>query len=416
MISTRAAELDARDELAPFRDEFVIDDPNLIYLDGNSLGRLPLRAASLLMQAAKVQWGSRLVRGWGESWIHKPSQLGDKIAHLIGAEPGEVLVADSTSVNLYKLVAAALELQSSRTKIVTDELNFPSDLYVLQGLVRTLGGKHQIDRVGSPDGLLPGDISAHLDSNTALLTLSHTAFKSGHVHDMACLTEAAHEVGALVLWDFSHSVGAMPLDVKSANVDLAIGCTYKYLNGGPGSPAFLYVRRGLHEQLTSPICGWFGQRQPFDLDLDYTPAEGINRFMAGTPPMLSMLAIEAGIDLLLEAGMDRIRAKSIAQTEFLIELWEEHLARHGVSLNSPRDASIRGSHVSLGHAEALRIDQALIEKMDVIPDFRYPDNIRLGVAPLYTTFAEIEEAILRFKRVLEEGIHLKYSSEKPAVT
>ncbi len=416
MTTADALALDAQDVLAPFRAEFAIDDPSLIYLDGNSLGRMPLRAASLLMQAAEAQWGSRLVRAWGEEWIHKPRQLGDKIAKLIGAEPGEVLVADSTSVNFYKLVATALEAKPGRTKIVTDDLNFPSDLYILQGLVRTLGGKHEISRVASPDGLTPGDIASQLDSTAALLTLSHTAFKSGYVHDMAELTAAAHAAGAFVLWDLSHSVGAMPLDVKAANADFAVGCTYKYLNGGPGAPAFLYVRKNLQEKLTSPICGWFGQDQPFDLALDYRSAPGINRFMAGTPPMLSMIAIEAGVDLLLEAGMDRIRAKSVAQTGFLISLWETHLAPLGVTLNSPRDASLRGSHVSLGHAEALRIDQALIEEMNVIPDFRYPDNIRFGVAPLYTSFVEIEEAVMRFRRVLDEGIHLKYSVEKPTVT
>ncbi len=416
MTTMDAAQLDSQDVLAPFRAEFAIDDPDMIYLDGNSLGRMPLRAASMLMQAAEHQWGSRMVRAWGESWIHVPRRLGDKIARLIGAEPGEVLVTDSTSVNFFKLVSAALEARVGRSKIVTEDLNFPSDLYLLQGIVRMLGDRHKIARVTSPDGLMPGDVLRELDGDTALLTLSHTAFKSGYFHDLAGLTKAAHKEGALTLWDFSHSVGALPLDVKAANIDLAVGCTYKYLNGGPGAPAFLYVRKDLQESLFSPIWGWFGQSQQFDFKLEYSPAQGIQRFMAGTPSMLSMIPIEAGVDLIMEAGMDRVRAKSVAQTEFLIALWERHLKPLGVTLNSPRDSSVRGSHVSLGHADALRIDQALIEEMNVIPDFRYPDNIRFGVSPLYTSFAEIEEGVMRFKRVLDEGIHMKYSSERPTVT
>lgn len=416
MTKLDAARLDADDELAPFRDEFVVHDPDLIYLDGNSLGRLPKRSVPLLHEAAERQWGDRLVRGWGDGWIHLPSRIGEKIGRVIGADSDEVLVADSTSVNFFKLVGAAFEIRPGRSAIVTDDLNFPSDLYLLQGLVRLLGGSHRIERVDSPDGLLPGDIAARLNSDSALLTLSHTTFKSGYTYDMAVLTEAAHKAGALVLWDLSHSVGAFPVNLKDSGADFAVGCTYKYLNGGPGSPAFLYVRRDLQERLRSPICGWFGQDRPFDLDLTYAPAPGLRRFMAGTPPVLSMVPIEAGVDLLLEAGMDRIRAKSVALSEFLIALWERHLEPLGVVLNTPRDPALRGSHVSLGHPEGLRIDQALIEEMNVVPDFRDPDNIRLGLAPLYTSFAEVDEAIRRMKHVIENKIYLKYPSAKPAVT
>jgi kynureninase len=236
------------------------------------------------------------------------------------------------------------------------------------------------------------------------------------VHDLAAITAAAHETGALALWDLSHSVGALPVDLNGAGADLAVGCTYKYLNGGPGAPAFLYVRRDLQEQLLNPIWGWFGQRGQFDMALKYEPAPGLTRFLVGTPPMLSLAAIEPAVDLMLEAGIERLRAKSVAQTEFLIALWAAELKPLGVTLNSPRQAARRGSHVSLGHPEALRIDRALIEEMNVIPDFRYPDNLRLGVAPLYTRFVDIYEGLARLKQVLVERRYEKYPAQRPEVT
>ena len=336
----------------------------------------------------------------------------------MGAGPGEVVVGDSTSVNFFKLVMAALVARPGRPAIVTDDLNFPSDLYVLQGAVALAGPGRRLVRVPSPDGLgVPLEaLAAAITPETALVTLSHTTFKSGSVYDMAAVTALAHRAGALVLWDLSHSVGALPVDLEAAGADLAVGCTYKYLNGGPGAPAFLYVRRALQEALSSPIWGWFGQRGQFDFALDYTPAPGVGRFLAGTPPMLSLAAIEPAVDLLLEAGIERLRTKSVAQTEYLIALWEAWLAPLGVTLNSPRDPARRGSHVSLGHPEGLRIDRALIEEMNVIPDFRYPDNIRLGVAPLYTTFAEINTGLTRLRRVLRERLYEKYPSERPDVT
>lgn len=413
---TKGQALDSGDPLKAFRDRFLIEEPDLIYLDGNSLGRTPITAVERLSRAVKTEWSERLVRGWGEGWIEAPRRLGDKIGQLIGAKPGETLLCDSTSVNFFKLVVGALKARPGRTKIVTDNLNFPSDIYLLQGVIEMLGDSHRLEIVPSLDGLHGARFDGVLDEDTALVTLSHTAFKSGFVYDMAAVTSAAHQSGALTLWDLSHSVGAVPLDLRHTRADLAVGCTYKYLNGGPGSPAFLYVRDDLQEELKSPIWGWFGQQDPFAFDLQYQPAPGIGRFQAGTPPILSMLTVESGVDLLLEAGMDPIRAKSVLQTDFVIELWREHLEPRGVTLNSPLNSDLRGSHVSLGHSDGMRVDRALIEDMNVIPDFRSPDNIRLGVCPLYTTFEEIERAIERFARVLQDGVHLKYPLEPPAVT
>jgi len=425
-----ALSLDLQDPLASFRAEFVIDDPHLIYLDGNSLGRMPKRAAARVAEVVEHEWGQRLIRGWGEGWFTAPQRIGAKIAQLIGAQPDEVIVADSTSVNFFKLVMAALGARVGRPLVVTDELNFPSDLYLLQGALRLVGADkpagadkgvradRRLVRVPSADGLtVPfSALQAAITPETALVTLTHTTFKSGFIYDMPAVTELAHRAGALMLWDLSHSVGAMPLALNAAGVDLAVGCTYKYLNGGPGAPAFLFVRRELQEELLSPIWGWFGQKGQFDFTLDYTPGPGLQRFLAGTPPMLSTAAVEPGLDLLLEAGLDRLRAKSVQQTEYLIALWEALLAPLGVTLNSPRDSAQRGSHVSLGHPEGLRIDRALIEDMAVIPDFRYPDNIRLGIAPLYTSFVDIYEGITRLRRVLVERLYEKYPAERPDVT
>jgi kynureninase len=413
-----AHELDKHDDLARFRDEFVIDDPDLVYLDGNSLGRLLRRSIDRMQQVITGEWGGRLIRGWNEGWFTAPQRVGAKIAQLIGADADEVIVCDSTSVNFFKLVVAALRFQSDRKKVVTDNMNFPSDVYILEGAVDLLGDNRKLDMIPAADGmtLMPEMVDASIDHTTALVTLTHTAFKSGFVYDMAAITKIAHRPGALMLWDLSHSVGAMPIDLHAANVDLAVGCTYKYLNGGPGSPAFLFVRRDLQEKLINPIWGWFGQQGQFDFGLHYQPAAGLNRFLTGTPSMLSLAAVEPAIDLILEAGIDRLRAKSIKQTEYLIGLYDELLRPIGFSLNSPRDQNRRGSHVSIGHAEALRIDRALIEDLNVIPDFRAPDNIRLGIAPLYTSFADIHEGVLRIRRAVEEKLFEKYELERPEVT
>jgi len=413
-----ARQLDADDELAGFRQAFVVADPDLIYVDGNSLGRLTHRTAARMREAVEVEWGDGLIQGWNLGWFEAPARVGDKIARLIGAGPGQVLVADSTSVNLFKLVMAALALRPGRERIVSDVLNFPSDLYVLQGCIRLLGNRHHLHLAPSSDGVvadLPALLEA-IDERTALVTLSHVTFKSGYLYDAVEVTERAHQAGALVLWDLSHSVGAVPIELDRWGVDLAVGCTYKYLNGGPGSPAFLYVRQDLQEQALSPIWGWLGQRAPFAFDLEYVPAPGVTRFWVGTPPILSLLAMEAALEPLLEAGMERIRAKSVQLTSYVVDLVDGVLAPLGFSLGSPREAARRGSHVSIRHAEGYRINRALIQEMAVLPDFREPDNIRLGLAPLYTSFAEVWEAVERIRRVVEEGRYLRYPAERQVVT
>ncbi len=413
-----ARELDRQDELAGFREAFVIDNPELIYLDGNSLGRLPKRTVERLRVVVEQEWGGRLVRGWNDGWFESPQRVGAKIAKLIGAEPDEVIVCDSTSVNLFKLVLATLQTHPDRRQVVSDELNFPSDLYVLQSVLRLVGPEYRLDLVRSADGMsISTDaVRSTVTSGTALVALSHVTFKSGFLYNMAAVTDLVHNAGSLVLWDLCHSIGVVPIDLKAAWVDLAVGCTYKYLNGGPGSPAFIYVRRNLQDQLTNPIWGWFGRRSQFEFGLDYEAAPGVRRFQTGTPPILSLAAVEPGLDLLLEAGVNRVRAKSLRQTEYLIDLWEQLLAPLGVTLNSPRNPAQRGSHVSLGHTEGLRVARLLIEEMQVIPDFRYPDNIRFGISPLYTSFVEIREALVRFQRVLAERIYEKYPLDHPAVT
>jgi kynureninase len=413
-----ADELDAQDPLAHFRQRFVVEDPDLIYLDGNSLGRLPNATAALADDLVRRQWGARLIRGWNEGWFTAPERVGAKIARLIGAAADEVIIADSTSVNLFKLAVAALRAQPGRRRVVTDDLNFPSDLYVLQGAIDLLGAGHRLEIVPAPDGIHgPVDaLRAALDEQAALLTLSHTVFKSGYVYDMAELTAAAHDAGALTLWDLSHSVGAVPVDLNGAGADLAIGCTYKYLNGGPGAPAFIYIRRDLQERLSNPITGWMGQQNLFGFELAYRPAAGLRRWITGTPPVLSLALVEPGVDMLLEAGLDRLRTKSEQQSEYLIGLWETELAPRGFRLNSPRDVRRRGSHVSLGHAEGLGIDLAMINDLNVLPDFRTPDNIRLGIAPIYTSFRDIHTAVARMRRIVDERLYARYADQAPVVT
>ncbi len=415
----KAAQLDQQDPLRDFRSQFVIPDPDLIYMDGNSLGRLPKAAVNRLQTVVADEWGTDLIRGWNKGWWEAPQRAGEKIAALVGAEPGQVLVSDSTSVNLFKLSASALQFQPDRKKIITDTLNFPSDLYILQGLVDLLGNRHEIVRIGSKDGDITPDLDelyAAIDETTALVTLSHVVYKSGYLYDMAAITEKAHQVGALVLWDLSHSVGAIPIELDKAGADFAIGCTYKYLNGGPGSPAFLYVNKILQEQATSPIWGWWGQSAPFTFGLDYSPAPGAARFLAGTQPMLSLLAMEASLEPMMEAGMHAIRKKSMLMTEYMINLADEVLSPLGYTLGTPRAPERRGSHVSLRHPEGYRINRALIDEMNVIPDFREPDNIRFGLAPLYSTFEEIWLTVEQVRIVMQEKRYEKYPKDRLTVT
>jgi kynureninase len=419
---TVARDLDARDELREFRDHFVINDPDTIYLDGNSLGRLPRKTIEILKEAVEQQWGDRLIRGWNEGWIEASVRIGAKIAQIIGARTDEVIVADATSVNLFKLVIAALRDKTDRTKIISDELNFPSDLYILQGAIDLMGKHHELKLVPSNNGIAidPEAIENAADENTALITLTHTCFKSAFVHDMARINKIAHEKGAYVLWDLSHSVGAVPVDLNGTGADLAVGCTYKYLNGGPGSPAFLYVRKDLQKKLMQPIWGWLGSEEPFVFNLDYKPAFDMIRFQVGSPPILSMLAIEPGLDIILRAGIEKLRKKSVMQGEYLLFLFHQWLAPLGFILGSPADPEKRGSHVSIRHPEAYRINRAMIEAkppdIKVIPDFRTPDNIRLGIAPIYTSFEDIHRAMKRIKEIVEGKTYEQYSDKRHLVT
>ncbi len=414
-----AERFDQEDPLAPFREQFVVADPDLIYLDGNSLGRMPKRVVERMRNVVEHEWGERLIRAWNEGWWEAPGRVGEKIAPLLGAAPGQVTVSDQTSVDLFKLAVAALKLRRDRRRIITDTLNFPSDLYVLQGVVDTLGAGHEIIRVGPRDFDITPDLEAleaAIQENTALVTLSHVIFKSGYVYDMRQITELVHQRGALVVWDLSHSAGVLPIELDACNVDFAVGCTYKYLNGGPGSPAFLYVNKSLQEQAMSPIRGWWGERQPFAFGLDYRPGAGVTRFMAGTAPMLSLLALEEALTPVVEAGIARLREKSIGLTEYAIGLYDALLAPLGFSLGSPREAKLRGSHVSVRHPDGYRINRALIDEMKTIPDFREPDNLRLGFAPLYTSYVEVWEGFDRIRRVVAEKRHEKYANHRTVVT
>ncbi len=417
-----AKNLDSQDDLREFRQKYRMNDPGTIYLDGNSLGRLPEAAIDRIREVTENEWGDRLIRSWNEGWIDAPARIGAKIARLIGAGEDEVIVTDATSMNLFKLAVAGLRYNPARKKIISDELNFPSDLYILQGVVDLLGKGYEIQLAGSTDGIGidPENIENLMDNDTALLSLTHTCFKSAFVHEMARLTRSAHDKGAMVLWDISHSAGALEIDLNACETDMAVGCTYKYLNGGPGAPAFLFVRKDLQKKLMQPVWGWLGSEEPFAFSPDYKPAGNMDRFLIGTPPVLSMLALEPGLDIHLEAGMHRLRQKSILQTEYLVYLFDQLLEPEGFTLGSPRDPEQRGSHVSLKHPEALRICHAMTEAdppdIKIIPDFRSPDNIRIGIASIYTSFEDIHRAVLRIREITEKGIYLDYSADALKVT
>jgi kynureninase len=346
------------------------------------------------------------------------------LAELLGAQPDEVVVCDNTSVNLFKLATAALRHQKDRKELLSDELNFPTDLYIFQGVIDLLNAGHQLRLIKSTDSITidTGKIHETISTNTALVALTQVAFKSAFMYDIKEITAWAHQAGALTLWDLSHSVGAVPLKLNEWKVDLAVGCTYKYLNGGPGAPAFLYVRKELQDDLISPIWGWFADRDPFAFNLDFSPTSGISRFQISTPHIISMGAIEPAIEIIIEAGMDKIREKSIKQTDYLIYLAQELLLPLGFEIGSPLNSNLRGSHVSLRHAEAYRICRALIDPkpeeshLRVIPDFRAPDNIRLGIAPLYTSFEDIYRAVVRLRDISENRVFEQYSKDQLSVT
>jgi kynureninase len=404
-----AEALDRADPLSSFRDRFVMEDERTIYADGNSLGRLPKRTAERTAEVVD-EWGSRLVTAWSD-WIELPESIGDLLADgVLGAREGEVLVCDSTTVNLYKLAAAALA--SNAGTLVTDRANFPTDRYVLEGL-----GELVLFESDEIEGPTSDDVErACAGRDVAIVCLSQVAYRSGALADLRAITEVAHAAGALVLWDLSHSAGVVPAELDESGVDLAVGCTYKYLNAGPGSPAFLYVRRDLQEQLRSPIWGWFGQREQFAMGPSYDPVPGIGRFLAGTPPIVGLVAVEVAAGLVAEAGVAALRDKSVALTELVVGLFDERLAPLGFELGSPRDPQRRGSHVSVRHPDGWRICRALIERADVVPDFRAPDSIRLGLPPLYTRFVDAWDVVDRLARLVEAGEHEHVAAAPARVT
>jgi kynureninase len=411
----RAERLDAADPLAAFRDQVVIADPDLIYLDGNSLGRLPVRTAERLARAAREEWGRGLVRSWSD-WVDLPRQVGDLLGiRLLQARPGEVVIADSTSVNLYKLAAAAVDARPDRRVIVTDDDNFPTDRYVLAGLAHARGLDLRPVHTDADDGVDLPALTRALDDDVALLSLSHVSYRSGAVADLAAVTRLAHRAGALTLWDLSHSAGSVPVSLTDAEVDLAVGCTYKYLCAGPGAPAYLYVRRELQEQLRQPIWGWFGQRDQFAMGPEYDPAPGIDRFCVGTPSVLAIYAVEEGVRLVADAGVDALYRKGQALTGFLVELAEAWLAPLGFRVASPRDDARRGAHLTLHHPAAWQICQAAADR-GVIADYRTPDRLRLGPAPLYTRFVDGYDALDRLRELVAAGAHEGYPAEPARVT
>ena len=385
MSLAEARARDAVDPLRGFRRRFQLPD-GVIYLDGNSLGALPVTTPHRVADAVASQWGDGLIRSWNSAgWIDAPQRVGARIAPLIGAGADEIIVADSTSVGLAKLLGAALAARPERRVILSEPGNFPTDLYVAQGL-------------GAELRLVERDrIAEALDDSVAVLMLTHVHYKSAAVHNMKALTAAAHAVGALAIWDLSHSVGAIPVDLNAANADLAVGCGYKYLNGGPGAPAFLYVARRHQAVLHNPLPGWMGHAAPFDFVDDYAPADGMTRWLTGTPPILGLAALEAGVEIVAEAGMAAIDAKRRLLTQYLIDCAAEHCP--DLELATPADPDARGSHVSFRHSHAWPLNAALIAR-GVIGDFRAPDILRLGITPLYLGFEDVWRAVAHIADLL----------------
>lgn len=386
-----AQELDAADPLRSVRDKFDLPE-GVIYLNGNSLGPLPKATKARMAEVVEQEWGTGLIRSWNSAgWVNLPQRLGSMIAPLVGAESDEVIVADSTSVNLFKLIHAGFKLNPGRSKVVTELGNFPTDLYVLQGVERD----NAIELCAVPRE----QILDAIDEDTALVVLTHVHYKSGEMFDLKTVTDLAHSVGALTLWDLSHSAGAVPLALSAAGVDFAVGCGYKYLNGGPGAPSFLYAAKRHHQEFEQPLTGWFGHAQPFAMSDQFEPAAGMTRALCGTPPVLGCVALEEGVRLACEVDMQDVRRKSIVLSEFFIGQVETRLIQFGFELASPRESDRRGSQISLRHPEAYPIMQALIAD-SVIGDFRAPDILRFGFAPLYTRFVDVEQAVCQLEQVM----------------
>ncbi len=395
-----AADLDAADPLAAYRDRFVGADTDLVYFDGNSLGR-PLRASvDRLSRFVTEEWGGRLIRGWDEAWMDLPLSVGDDLGRTaLGAAPGQVIIGDSTTVLLYKAMRGAVAARPGRSEIVLDRDNFPTDRYIAAGVAEECGLTLRWIDVDTSAGVTEQQVADAVGERTALVVLSHVAYRSAWLADAAAITSRAHDAGALVLWDLSHSVGSVPVELDACRVDLAVGCSYKYLNGGPGSPAFLYAARRHHSTLTQPVQGWLGATDPFLMGPTYTPAEGIQRFQSGTPPILGLLPMRDMLDLIEEVGIGAVREKSIALTSYAVKLADELLSPLGVEVASPRDPALRGGHVTLHHPAMRGVTERLWER-DVIPDYRDPGGLRIGLSPLSTSFAEVESGMTAVREEL----------------
>ncbi|MBK5538898.1 kynureninase [Pseudomonas sp. TH05] len=392
--------LDAEDSLAPLRQQFALPQ-GVIYLDGNSLGARPVAALARAQQVIEQEWGNGLIRSWNSAgWRALSERLGDQLAGLIGAGAGEVVVTDTTSINLFKVLSAALQVQNLRAPgrrvIVTESSNFPTDLYIAEGLAEMLQQGYSLRLVDSPE-----ELPQAIDQDTAVVMLTHVNYKTGHMHDMQATTALIHECGALAIWDLAHSAGAVPVDLKQAGADYAIGCTYKYLNGGPGSQAFAWVAPALVDLVKQPLSGWFGHARQFDMESRYEPSSGIARYLCGTQPITSLAMVECGLDIFAQTDMASLRRKSLALTDLFIELVEQRCGAHGLTLITPREHARRGSHVSFEHPQGYAVIQALIAR-GVIGDYREPRIMRFGFTPLYTSFTEVWDAVQILGEILDQ--------------
>jgi kynureninase len=392
--------LDAEDPLAQLRERFVGADSPLVYFDGNSLGR-PLKVSGQrLADFVETAWGGRLIRGWDEEWLELPRTLGDELARVcLGAAPGQTSIGDSTTVLLYKLMRAAVAARPGRSEIVLDRDQFPTDRYVAEGVAAECGLRLRWIDVDPTAGVTEEQLSEVVGAQTALVVLNHVSYRSAWLADAPTLTDIAHDAGALVLWDLCHSVGVVPVELDAWDVDLAVGCTYKYLNGGPGAPAFLYVAERLLDELTQPIQGWMGAADPFEMGPSYVPASGVRRFLSGTPPVVGMLPVADMVALIGEVGIGAVREKSVALTQYAVDVAAEVLEPVGVELASPRDPAWRGGHVTLTHP-GMREAVAALWTRDVIPDYRDPDGLRIGLSPMSTSFTEVRDGIEAIRLVL----------------
>ncbi|MEO6917871.1 MAG: kynureninase [Collimonas sp.] len=412
---TACQALDADDPLAPLREQFDLP-PGVIYLDGNSLGARPRASLQRAQQVIQQEWGVDLIRSWNKAgWFDLPGRLGNQLAPLIGAKDNEVVITDSTSINLFKLLAGALQLQAAkpdaatRKVIVTERDNFPTDIYMAQGLTEWLNRGYRIHLIDSPQ-----ELASAVNAETAVLMLTHVNYRSGHLHDMRAVTAAAQEQGALVLWDLAHSAGAVPIDLHAANADFAVGCTYKYINGGPGAPAFAWIAPRHHAQFRQPLSGWWGHRAPFTMQAEFAPVDGIRRALCGTQPIVSLAMVECGLDVFGLTDMSALRRKSLALTDLFISLVESRCAGLDLTLVTPRAHAERGSHVSFAHPHGYGIMRALIAR-GVIGDYREPQVMRFGFTPLYTGFADVWDAVEIVRQILI-GKDYEINAQQEAVT